>query len=55
MSHLFSIFSDYTVHGVHDINRLRMLSSQKARQRQDRTTQIYLYHNPGKVITLAFY
>jgi hypothetical protein len=37
MSHLFSISSDYAVHGVHDINKLRMLSAGKARQRLDRT------------------
>jgi hypothetical protein len=45
----------HAVHGVHDINRLCILSAQKARQRLDRTTQIYPYPNPGKVITLAFF
>ena len=55
MCHLVSISSDYTVHAVHDINRLCMLSAQKARQRLDRTTQICLYHDPGNVIKLAFF
>ena len=54
MSHLVSIFSDHTVHGVHDINRLRMLSAQKDRQRLDRFIQIYLSHGPGKVTTFVF-
>jgi hypothetical protein len=55
MSRLFSISSDYTVHGVHDINSLRIPSAQKARQRLDRAIQIQLYHDPEKVITLPFY
>ena len=45
----------HALHGVHDINRLCILSAQKARQRIDRTTQIYPYPNPEKVITLAFF
>ncbi len=45
----------HAVHGVHDINRLCILSAQKARQRLDRTNQIYQYHDPEKVISLAFF
>jgi len=43
------------VHAVHGVNRLCILSAQKARQRLDRTTQTYLFHDPGKVLTLAFF
>ena len=55
MCYRFSSPFVHAVHGVYDINRLRILSAQKARQRLDRTTQIYPYPNPGKVITLAFF
>ena len=55
MCYRFSSPFVHAVHGVHDINRLCILSAQKARQRLDRTTQTYLYNDPGKVLTLAFF
>ncbi len=55
MCYQFSSPFVHAVHSVHNINRLRILSAQKARQRLDRTTQIYPYPNPEKVISLAFF
>ena len=42
MCYRFSSLFVHAVHGMHDINRLRILSAQKARQRLDRKAQIPL-------------
>ncbi len=55
MCYRFSSPFVYAVHGVHDNNRLCILSAQKARQRLDRTTQTYIYNNPGQVLSLVFF
>ena len=54
MCHRFSSPFVQAVHDVHDIDRLCILSVQKAIQRLNRTTQFYQYYEPGKIITLAF-
>jgi hypothetical protein len=55
MCHHFSSPFVQAVHGVHDINRLCILSAQKARQRLDRPLNSTHIYEPGKVITLAFF